>query len=256
MRAIHTVVDGRPAGGSQDPLTAGDGTTPRSLEGGSTVHASSPTVVVIEGIDGAGKSSQCGRVAERLTDRGLRVVTCAPDRPLRRVYKSLIDDADGFPDARTSVLLGLADYAYATQDVPPADVVLLDRYAYSSCADALALGMRPDQVLPLLRLFDAPDLTLLVDVSPREALARKGGACSLAEAGGPEVLRGAGSLPDAFVTYQNAVRDGFLRLFASHTGRHGFHVVDGERSLDDVTDALCDVVLRACGAGLPEAVDA
>ena len=219
------------------------------------MQASSPTVVVVEGIDGAGKSTQCARVADRLTARGLRVVLSRPDRPLRRVYKSLTDDADTFPDARTSVLLGLADYSYGARPTADVDVVLLDRYAYSSCADALALGMGLDDVLPLLRMFEPPDLTLLVDVSPRQALARKGWTCSLAEAGGPDVVARAASLQDSFVAYQSAVRDAYLRLMAVHTGRHGFDLVDGDQPVDDVTDRLVEAVLRACGTGLA-AVDA
>lgn len=108
-------------------------------------------IVALEGIDGAGKSSQCQLVAEKLRSRGVSVSTPSsdPQRPLRRAYKNLIDHDEGFPDARISVLLGLADFAYVkqlTDDEGEADVVLLDRYAYSTCADALALGMQPEQV--------------------------------------------------------------------------------------------------------------
>lgn len=216
------------------------------------MHAAFPFVVVLEGIDGAGKSSQCSRVADALSDAGLRVATPTSNatRPLRAVYKSLIDEAEGFPDARTSVLLGLADYAYAVQLAAEAhaDVILLDRYAFSSCADALALGMRFDAVTALLSLFEPPDLTLFIDVSPREALTRKRGECSLAEAGGPYFAQDGQPLAESFLDYQSAVRDGFLRLIAAHHGPSGYRVIAGEDPLEDVTGRLTQAVMDELAA--------
>ncbi len=175
-----------------------------------------PLIVAIEGTDGSGKTTLCEGVTTSLRARGLAVASAADARrPLRQAYRSLIADPTSFPDPRTSILLGLADYSHllAWASEQAADVVLLDRCAYSACADAVALGVDLERVLSLMGMFGSPDMLFFLDLEPEAALERKGGVCSVAEAGGPTEVSRHPSLHESFVAYQTRVRDAYALLF-------------------------------------------
>ncbi|MFF8373473.1 dTMP kinase [Streptomyces lydicus] len=205
-----------------------------------TQPSSAPFVVVLEGLDGSGKSSQARILASALEDQGWRVEqpTRDPKRPLRRTYKELIANAEGFPSPRTSLLLGLSDYSYAIEQHAGSavDLLLYERYCYSTLADGMALGIDPALAMPMAALFPRPDLTIFIDVDPRVALERKG-ECTLAEAGGPDFRRQHATLEAAFVAYQSAVRAAYQQL-EDQKGITDLNVVDGNRSFAEVTRSI------------------
>ena len=140
--------------------------------------------LTFEGIEGTGKSTQIALLKEHLEARGLRVlVTMEPGgsrigAELRRVLLSL-ENRDITPQAE--LFLYLADRAqHVAQVVRPAllagMVVLSDRFADSTVAyQAYGRGMDPEELHRLNTLAVGglwPDLTILLDISPEEGLAR------------------------------------------------------------------------------------
>lgn len=173
--------------------------------------------------------------------------------PVRSTYRRLIEDLDRFPDPRTSMLLGMAAYSSLVQTMQGnrADVVLLDRYATSAAADAIALGMPPTTVMTLLSLFEPPDLTIVVDLDPVHALQRKAGTCSVAEAGGPEEVARYGSLQDAFIAYQGRVRTALVHIQNLSGPTRRTVVIDGAGGIDAVRAAMLASIDQAVdSAGL------
>ncbi len=137
--------------------------------------------ITIEGIDGAGKTTIAHRIGAELRRRGYRVVlTTEPTRSwLGDAVKKSYDDDVG-PLAET--FLFLADRARHTEQirkwVAGGAIVVSDRYADSTYAYQ---GARLQGIVPVpirwLRAVSAPvviepDLTLLLDVSPRLGLRR------------------------------------------------------------------------------------
>jgi thymidylate kinase len=189
---------------------------------------------------------QCVAVAAELESRGFEVTipTSDPQRPVRRTYKDLISREDSFPNARTSALLSLADYSYAAQTGKPSgeSIELFDRYHFSACADAIALGLPREHVQNLLSMFENPDLAIYIDIDPELALVRKGD-CTLAEAGGPDF---AGQFPDlgsSFVAYQNALRDAYRSILESCLSESSVCVVDGSTSRDQLSHVIVEKIL-------------
>lgn len=140
--------------------------------------------IVLEGIDGAGTSTQLVRLAARLRARGRRVVTTREpsDGPigvlLREILRGDHANADGTGlDGRAMALLFAADRRdHLTREIEPALAqgadVISDRYLLSSLAyqaveadrawvELLAAGVRE------------PDLTLLLDVEISVAARRR-----------------------------------------------------------------------------------
>lgn len=140
--------------------------------------------VVFEGGDGAGKSTQVALLATFLTSAGLdHVVTRQPGgTPLGGKLRALIlDHGHGDVSPRAEALMYAADKAQHMYElVVPAlqrgAVVVSDRYvdsmiAYQGAGRALEL----DEVAMLARWATEdvrPDLTVLLDADPGEALER------------------------------------------------------------------------------------
>ncbi|HEY2668537.1 MAG TPA: dTMP kinase [Actinomycetota bacterium] len=145
-----------------------------------------PLFLVVEGMDGAGKSTQIERLARWLTEAGSPpVVTREPGATAigRRLREILLDPASAAMDPRTEALLYAADRAqHAAEVIRPAlaagRVVISDRYVDSSLAyQGLARGLGIERILDLSMWATGdllPDLVILLDVAPELARARSG----------------------------------------------------------------------------------
>jgi len=145
-----------------------------------------PLFLVVEGMDGAGKSTQIERLAAWLTEAGAEpVVTREPGAtPIgAKIRDILLDPSHAEMDPRTEALLYAADRAqHAAEVIGPAlaagRVVISDRYVDSSLAyQGLARGLGLERILDLSLWATRdllPDLVILLDVSPELARGRAG----------------------------------------------------------------------------------
>lgn len=134
--------------------------------------------IVIEGLDGAGTTTQMARLAERLTAAGRRVVTThePTDGPVGRLIRATLRREPGAIDPACLPWMFAADRAdHLSRLVEPAlaagAVVLTDRYLHSSLAYQ-SLDLPLEDVFALNRHFRVPDLTILVEVPVAECLRR------------------------------------------------------------------------------------
>jgi dTMP kinase len=142
--------------------------------------------ITLEGGDGAGKSTQAGLLQEWLEAAGRTVVrTREPGgTPVGMLIRDLVLHHRGTISARSEALLYAADRAeHVATVVEPAlergEVVVQDRYLDSSVAyQGAGRALDPD-VVRRLSLWAAegvlPDLTVLLDLDPATARARRGG---------------------------------------------------------------------------------
>lgn len=196
----------------------------------SPVHArpGAGLFVSLEGIDGSGKSTQAGRLAQALVAAGHDVIqTREPGgspgaEDIRRLLVS------GAPDrwsAETEILLFTAarrDHLEKTilPGLARGAVVITDRFAdstrvYQGCARA-DLRQTVDALHDRLIGRD-PDLTLIIDMDPHTALTR-----GLARRSGEDRFEERG------LAFQTALRDGFLALARANPQR--CRVIDGMRA--------------------------
>jgi dTMP kinase len=200
--------------------------------------------ITFEGIDGSGKSTQAGRLADALRATGQDVVlTREPGgSPGAEEIRRLVLEGD--PDrwsAETEILL----FTAARRDhmerlILPAlsagRVVICDRFADSTrMYQGLSRGDLRALVDTLhdLMIGREPDLTLLIDMDPALGLQRarqRQGSEERFEDFGPDL--------------QRKMREGFLDL--AHEFKDRFRVIDGNRPIDAVfTDVL------SCAAPAP-----
>jgi len=193
--------------------------------------------VVLEGLDGAGTTTQCASLGVALRRRGHEVVlTQEPTSgPVGTLIRQALTGRLGLPagggplTAHTLALLFAADRAdHQAVVLEPAlargAVVLSDRYLLSSLAyQGAEVGAA--WVAAINRPARMPDLTLFLEVTPSVAAARREGRGSVEELYEAEALQAR-----TYTAYQRAIR---LRRRAGERVR----VLDGERPAEEVTHA-------------------
>ena len=143
--------------------------------------------IVMEGVEGAGKSRQCSLLVDALNSNGYSaVLTREPGgAPLAEALRKLLLDPAYSPDAVSELYM----YSAARRDhlnkvVFPAledgKIVVCDRFIYSTLAyQGYGRGLDLDFIREVNRKTIAPltvDLALFMDVSPEVGFKRKGGA--------------------------------------------------------------------------------
>jgi dTMP kinase len=134
--------------------------------------------IVLEGIDGCGKSTQAHMLSDWLTSVGRSVLLTA--EPTRNVIGSCVREvlASGEEvDPRALALMFTADrYEHLKKEVEPAlaagRIVVSERYYYSTVAYQAAQGVDLQWLKDVnaYALQNKPDLAFLLDVSPSFAL--------------------------------------------------------------------------------------
>lgn len=220
----------------------------------SALHKRSGRFLVLDGPDGAGKTTVSGVLADRLTGRGLRVTRCKDPGGTEagdRIRSVLLDhDLDGM-DIRSEVLLFMASRAQLVADVvAPAlergDVVLCDRFVSANLAYQCAAGADFDAIIRLARyaIGDTwPDLTIILDVPSELGFARLGERARSGKAPQAESDVDATGL-DAMERRSGAFHQRVRTNFLSLPGRYPspVEIVDASGSLEKVVQAVTERV--------------
>jgi dTMP kinase len=199
-------------------------------------------LVAFEGIDGSGKSSAAQAVAEALTQLGHEVVATRepggtePGREIRR----LLLDSNHQLSPETELLLMCADRAeHMSRVIGPAlaagSIVITDRFAGSTRAyQGYGLGLDLTVVDAAVAIATGginPDLTILFDVDPAIAYARRADDSANINA-----------LDVRDIAYRNRVRDGFSELARQSDC---WRIIDASQPLADVIEQATAAVISA-----------
>lgn len=135
-------------------------------------------LIVLEGIDGSGKTTQSKLAYSYLKDRKMdcMLTSEATDGPIGSMIKKIVKDK-GTADARALQLLFAADRAdHIAKLVGPAlrlnKTVICDRYIFSTIAYGIASGLEREWLTSINRVFPPPDLTIVFDIDPHLAIER------------------------------------------------------------------------------------
>jgi len=193
-------------------------------------------LIVLEGVDGSGKSTQTRLLAAALKARGLEVVlTGEPtDGPLGRRLRDYLRGPGPRLSPEEELNLFLADRReHVEQVINPAlaagKVVISDRYYYSSVAYQGALGLAPARILAANEAFaPRPDLAFILTVPVPLALKRLAGSGDRARQ----------------VTEGRAYLERVAAIYASLTGP-GIHAVDASGPPEETQAMILRQVLEA-----------
>jgi len=198
------------------------------------------TLIVIEGMDGSGRSTQISLLQEWLESEGFAVQTSGLRRSnlvgrdidellaknaVTRLTLALMYCTDFFDQLEHRIIPALKSGA----------VVLADRYIFTLIARSVVRGINRDYLSGLYAMALRPNLTFWLNVRPETAFGRefrKAQAISYWEAGRDMSL--SHDLYWSFVRYQTMIK----REFEAVAKRHNFLELDGEASVPTVNRLL------------------
>src|SRR5712671_4253440 len=207
------------------------------------------SLVVIEGMDGSGRSTQISLLQEWLESEGFAVQTSGLRRSnlvgrdidellaknaVTRLTLALMYCTDFFDQLEHRIVPALKSGA----------VVLADRYIFTLIARSVVRGINRDYLSGLYAMALRPNLTFWLNVRPETAFGRefrKAQAISYWEAGRDMSL--SHDLYWSFVRYQTMIK----REFEAVAKRHNFLELDGEASVPTVNKLLRQRIAEQLG---------
>ncbi len=136
-------------------------------------------LIAFEGLDQSGKETQARLLAARLAGEGRLVTTVSfPDygTPIgAELHRALHGERTYGPDV-IQMLMIANRYEWKPAIVEAMDegrVVVADRYLASSVAYGEAQGLDPDWLFDTQKYLPPPTLTVMIDIAPATAVARK-----------------------------------------------------------------------------------
>jgi dTMP kinase len=182
-------------------------------------HAHPGLFLVLDGPDGGGKTTQARRLAQWLEERGFDVVACRDPggTALGDRLRSILQDRVTVPlSMRAEMLLYMASRAQLVDEViAPAlsagKIVISDRYLLSNIVYQGTAGGLLEEEIAMVGLAATagllPDMTIVLDVAPAQAMARIGAPRDRIE--------------DRPLFYHERVRAGYLAVAQSQAGQAG-----------------------------------
>ena len=203
-------------------------------------------LVVVEGTDGVGRSTQIAMLREWLEAEGYAVLVTGFRRS--ELAANGIDRAmrGNTLDPMTLNLFYATDFwDRLEKNIVPAlrsgMVALVDRYIFSIIARARVRGVSPRWLNDVFEFAVVPDVVLSLDVDVEHLVPRVLSVRQLDHwESGEDFLRGP-DLYENFIRYQSALIDEFRELAKEHQ----FVTVDGRGSVGDVFQALQIEVRKA-----------
>jgi len=137
--------------------------------------------IVLEGIDGSGKTTIAKMLIEELEGYGYRTIYTF--EPWTTKFIENLKELGSLRDAYIDALIYAADrLVHIKSVIEPAlingHIVICDRYYYSSIAYQSAMGAPMDWVLTVNKFALKPDLAIYLDIEPEVGIARKRGYTS------------------------------------------------------------------------------
>jgi dTMP kinase len=201
--------------------------------------------ITFEGMDGSGKTTQLRRLAAHLRAMGRKVLeTAEPGGTAigRKIRQILLDAGNQELSPAAELLLYFASRAQnVNQSILPAldrgEIVLADRFTDSTLAyQGCGRGLGAEVVLALDKIACRglqPDLTLLLEISPADSLARAR-ARNSSEAS-PETR-----MDDQALEFHRKVHEAYKAVAGQQPAR--VKLIDGTAPADDVERAIWEVV--------------
>jgi dTMP kinase len=197
-------------------------------------------LIVVEGADGSGRSTQIVRLVNWLETIGHATVQVGLKRSTL-VSVELEKAQQGNILSRTTLALFYAtDFADQLENIilpalKSGFIVLADRYIYTLMARDMARGMDEGWLKNLYGIALEPDAVFYLSVEPQELVQRnlaKSATLDYWESGMDLGL--SRDMFDSFVKYQTSIQTVFQRLQKTY----GFNIVDANRPMDTVTREL------------------
>jgi len=185
--------------------------------------------IVIEGLDGSGKTTQAGLLAKKLSKKYNVLLTAEPSRGKIGTFirQGCLYEEKRLPTEAEALLFAADRIEHMQKEVKPAldegKLVICDRYIFSSLAYQGSAGLSLDWIETINARALQPDFSVFIDVDPECVLER---------------LKRKKSVMETIET-QRKVREVYLKFVE----KSELIRVDGDKPKEAVADELYAVVL-------------
>lgn len=216
-----------------------------------TKHGYEGLLIVIEGTDGSGKSTQLDLLKRAIEDQCYGVMVS--EWKTSRLIADVIDDAKdrNLLNATTFSLLYAADFAdrLENQIIPALKagfIVLLDRYTYTAFARDVVRGQDLAWVKKLYDYAPEPDLVFYLDMPVDVLLKRIIGTTGLNFYESGRDIGFSTDFYKSFEIYQNKCLDEYNKMKKAHK----FITIDGTKSINQINEKMKSEVQKILDSGV------
>jgi dTMP kinase len=134
--------------------------------------------IVIEGLDGSGKTTQVGLLAKKLSQKYNVLLTAEPSRGKIGTFirQGCLYEEERLPTEAEALLFAADRIEHLQKEVKPAldegKLVICDRYIYSSLAYQGSAGLSLAWIETINARALQPDFSIFIDVDPERVLER------------------------------------------------------------------------------------
>jgi dTMP kinase len=186
--------------------------------------------IVIEGLDGSGKTTQAKLLATRLNRNHQALYTAEPSEGIvgNFIRESCLYGEKRLPATVEALLFAADRVEHVENEIKPAlaegRLVICDRYMYSSLAYQGSTGLSIDWIGAINNFALKPDFAVFIDVSPETVLNRLSRRKSIMEN----------------LETQRKVREIYLKSVE----KGDLTLIDGEKAVEEVAQDLERIVLH------------
>jgi dTMP kinase len=186
--------------------------------------------VVIEGLDGSGKTTQAKLLTAKLNISHKAIYTAEPSRGKIGTYirESCLYEKTRLPKEVEALLFAADRIEHVENEIKPAitdgKLVVCDRYLFSSLAYQGSAGLDLTWIKEINKHALKPDFAVFIDVSPEKVLQRLNRRKSIMET----------------LETQKKVREIYLQSVV----KGELKLINGDKAIEEVGEALVGVVLK------------
>lgn len=197
-------------------------------------------LIVVEGADGSGRSTQTALLRDWLERLGYPTITVGLKRSILVGEELELAKQGNAMCPITHSLFYATDFADQLENkIIPAlrsgFIVLADRYIYTLMARDIVRGANPDWIKEVYSIAIVPDAVFYLWVSPKvlaERNLRKNLVLNYWESGMD--IRRSGDMFECFIRYQSRLQ----RIFRRMQKNYGFEMINGNRSIPVILNEL------------------
>lgn len=200
--------------------------------------------IVIEGNDGAGKSTLIKNIKKYLISKGYKVLVVrynmsyttlpAIKEGKRRKFSSEVNTMLHYLSIKDQI------YQYVDKFQKKGYIILWDRYIYSVVARGLSRNVNKKLISYMINDIPLPDLIIYLDISPHTAYSRLKGNVNYWESG-LDVYKDEKSKKEAFIKFQENIRINFQKILSKY---NIVSIIDSDEEVIEIFKKSISIIFK------------
>jgi dTMP kinase len=185
-------------------------------------------IIVFEGIDKAGKTTQAKLLEKKLGSKCVRIDFPDYSTPVGKEIKQFLDGKRDYPDEVKMILLSANRWEKKIQIeniVGKGTTIIMNRYYQSNLVYGISKGLKLDWLLSLDEGMPKADLVIVIDINPKT------------------LVRRSKNVVDTFEKDLALIRR-VKKNYRILARKFKWHVIEGESSIDEVHDQVLGIVKK------------